>query len=146
MHIFDDTAPKYCSHTTALKALTINLLFLHIPHAIVIRINLVNSMRGTPFRLWPSATIFPFTWLWVTFTVYAFLKYTYLKTLGLCITAPCVLEQKVIDAQAHIASASPRVYCLVFPLGLNQYTSDITVMQGSVWVGNSEWDPVLATG
>jgi len=64
----------------------------------------------------------------------------------MCITAPFVLEQKVIDAQARIASASPRVYCLVFPPGLNQYTSDITVMQGTAWVGNSERDPMLSTG
>lgn len=52
---------------------------------------------------------------WVKFTIYALLKYTYLKMLGLHITAPCVLEQKVIDAQTSIASASSRVYCPVFP-------------------------------
>lgn len=104
----------------------------------VIRINLIKSMRSAPFRLRSSATISQFTRLWVKFTVYALLKYTYLKTLGLHITAPCVLEQKVIDAQTRIASASSRVYCPVFPSGLNQYTSDITVTQGSGRVGDSE--------
>lgn len=105
----------------------------------VIRINLTNSMRSAPFRLLSSATISQFTWPWVKFTVYALLKYTYLKTLGLHITAPCVLKQKVIDAQTRIASARSRVYCPVFPSGLHQYTSDITVTQGSGRVGDSEW-------
>lgn len=141
MQIFDDTAWNYCSHAAALKALIINLPLLHTAHTMVITINRINSTRSAPFRLRSSATISQFTWPWVKFTVYALLKYTYLKTLGLHITAPCVLEQKVIDARARIASASPRVYCPVFPSGLNQYTSDITVMQGSGRVGDSEWAP-----
>lgn len=75
----------------------------------------------------------------VKFTVYAHLKYTDLKTLGLHITATCMLEQKVIDAQTCIACT--RVYCPVFLSGLNQYTSDISVMRGSGRVGDSELAP-----
>lgn len=48
----------------------------------VIRINLKKSMRSAQFRLQSSATISKFTWLWVKFTVYALLKYTYLKNTG----------------------------------------------------------------
>jgi len=94
----------------------------------VIRINLINSVRSAAFRLQLSATVSQFTRLWITFTVYALLKYTYLKTLGLHRTAPCVLEQKVIDGQTSIASTSSSVYCPVFASGLNQHTSGITVM------------------
>lgn len=46
------------------------------------RINLINSIRSTSFRLQSPATISQFTQPQVTLTVNALLKYTYLKNPG----------------------------------------------------------------